>query len=226
MREREGDRGGVLRNYYEVLGIAVTATPEEIKAKYRKLARWYHPDNYTDLDAAIRELAEQRMREINEAYTALSDPIRRARYNRANGLDRGTVVVGETRPFQSWDEAHIEGIFASPEEMKRYTGFAYGPTGSEPQRATMQRASRITFSRLPAWRRAGKRTGGLFAALAQWAAAALLFIIGVGVIALAVALLGIAMEHSFFGSALFVVGIMLAAGLLLIGAAFSSVSRR
>lgn len=51
---------------YEVLGVARTATEEEIKTAYRELAKKYHPDNYADNPLA--DLAEEKMREINDAY--------------------------------------------------------------------------------------------------------------------------------------------------------------
>lgn len=51
---------------YKVLGVSREATDDEIKKAYRELARKYHPDNYTDTNLA--ELAEEKMKEINEAY--------------------------------------------------------------------------------------------------------------------------------------------------------------
>ena len=51
---------------YKVLGVSRDATDEEIKKAYRALARKYHPDNYTDSNLA--DLAEEKMKEINEAY--------------------------------------------------------------------------------------------------------------------------------------------------------------
>ncbi|MGQ9621848.1 MAG: molecular chaperone DnaJ [Candidatus Caldatribacteriaceae bacterium] len=65
------------RDYYEVLGIGRNATQEEIKKAYRRLARQYHPDvNPGDEEAA------ERFKEINEAYQVLSDPEKRAMYDR------------------------------------------------------------------------------------------------------------------------------------------------
>jgi curved DNA-binding protein len=66
------------RDYYEVLGVPRTATPEEIKRAYRKLARKRHPDLQP---AAERAKASQAFQEINEAYEVLSDPEKRKRYD-------------------------------------------------------------------------------------------------------------------------------------------------
>ncbi len=56
-----------MRDPYSVLGVSKSATDEEIKAAYRELARKYHPDNYTD-DNPLKELASEKMQEINAAY--------------------------------------------------------------------------------------------------------------------------------------------------------------
>lgn len=65
------------RDYYEVLGVARTASAEEIKKAYRRLAREHHPDVNHDR----REDAEAQFKEIGEAYAVLSDPDKRARYD-------------------------------------------------------------------------------------------------------------------------------------------------
>ena len=59
-----------MRDPYEVLGIKPGASDDEIKRAYRDLARKYHPDNYQNNPLA--DLAEEKMKEINEAYDALS----------------------------------------------------------------------------------------------------------------------------------------------------------
>src|SRR5262245_21361396 len=64
------------RDYYETLGVQRTATDDDIKKAFRKLARKYHPDvNPGDMSA------EEKFKEINEAYEVLSDPDKRKRYD-------------------------------------------------------------------------------------------------------------------------------------------------
>lgn len=59
-----------MRDPYEVLGVSPNAGDDEIKKAYRELARKYHPDNYADNPLA--DLAEEKMKEINEAYDAIT----------------------------------------------------------------------------------------------------------------------------------------------------------
>ena len=63
------------RDYYEVLGVPRTATDEEIKRAFRKLAFKYHPDRNSD------DGAEARFKEISEAYEILSDTNKRTAYD-------------------------------------------------------------------------------------------------------------------------------------------------
>src|SRR5579871_6755453 len=64
------------KDYYAVLGVARDADQDAIRRAYRKLARKYHPDVNSDADA------EERFKELGEAYDALSDPDKRERYDR------------------------------------------------------------------------------------------------------------------------------------------------
>jgi len=79
------------KDYYKVIGVSKTANADEIKKSYRKLARKYHPDaNKGDAKA------EERFKEISEAYNVLSDPKQRKEYDEARSLFGG----GFRRPGQ------------------------------------------------------------------------------------------------------------------------------
>ncbi|MBA3881149.1 MAG: J domain-containing protein [Chthoniobacterales bacterium] len=64
------------RDYYETLGVSKSATADEIKSAFRKLARKHHPDVAKD-----KKAAEEKFKQINEAYEVLSDPIKRQKYD-------------------------------------------------------------------------------------------------------------------------------------------------
>ena len=69
-----------LPNYYEILGVKIDATPEEIKKNFRELAKKTHPDK-------TKKDSEQEMIEINKAYEILSDKASREKYDRYRKLD-------------------------------------------------------------------------------------------------------------------------------------------
>src|SRR5881296_2253516 len=89
------------RDYYETLGVPKTATDEEIRSAFRKLARKYHPDV-----AKYKKAAEEKFKEINEAYEVLGDPEKRKKYDQL-GADWNRPGGG-AQPPPGWEQ-HAAG---------------------------------------------------------------------------------------------------------------------
>ena len=88
-----------MRDPYQVRGVPSTATDEEVKKAYRDLARKYHPDNYHDNPLA--DLAQERMKEINEAYEAVQSQRKAARAGGYSGGGYGGYQTGYQTGYQS-----------------------------------------------------------------------------------------------------------------------------
>ncbi len=89
--------------YYDILGVAKKAAPEEIKGAYRKLARKYHPDVNKDPDSA------EKFKQLGEAYEVLKDPEKRARYD----------MYGE-----NWQYRDEQNAYDSQTDWNRASGFS------------------------------------------------------------------------------------------------------
>lgn len=100
------------RDYYEVLGVSKTATQDELKKAYRKLARKYHPDLNKDNPEAA-----EKFKECNEAYSVLSDDQKRAQYDQfghaafENGGMGGGGGFGGAGGFGGFGGSGMEDIF-------------------------------------------------------------------------------------------------------------------
>jgi len=89
------------KDYYEILGVKKTATPEELKKTYRTLAKKFHPDK----NKGNKE-AENKFKEISEAYAVLSDKEKREQYDR---LGREAFGPGGANPFAGFDFSEFMG---------------------------------------------------------------------------------------------------------------------
>jgi curved DNA-binding protein len=87
------------KDYYETLGVPRPASAEEMKKSFRKLARQYHPDVARD-----KKKAEEKFKEINEAYEVLSDPAKRKKYDE---LGANWKSGADFRPPSGWE--HFSG---------------------------------------------------------------------------------------------------------------------
>lgn len=104
------------KDYYEILGIEHTASGDEIRNAFRKLARHFHPDK-----TGSNPEAENRFKEINEAYEVLGDPTKRQRYDKFAGTWRGAKSNGPgRREFASRD-----GAFSTDPGRFRFDGAGF-----------------------------------------------------------------------------------------------------
>jgi len=104
------------KDYYEVLGVPRTASEDQIKKAFRKLARQYHPDV-----AKNKKQAEEKFKEVNEAYEVLGDPANRKKYDElgpigspARNFVRPRLAGVRRRPFRAAaSEAGVAAILSS-----------------------------------------------------------------------------------------------------------------
>lgn len=109
------------KDYYKILGVDRTASQEEIKKKFRKLARTCHPDMCKNDPGA-----EKRFKEVNEAYEVLGDPDKRQRYD---ALGSGWQEGQSFRPPPGFENIFSEDMFSSrgPRQGGRTFSFEFGP---------------------------------------------------------------------------------------------------
>lgn len=122
------------RDYYEVLSVQRTASKDEIKKAFRKLAREYHPD------VSSHPEAEAKFKEINEAYEVLSDDDKRARYDRfghagvSNGGFGGAGAYGGVGGFGGFEDIFEEFFNNFSGTSRSATGRRRGPRPGDDRR--------------------------------------------------------------------------------------------
>jgi curved DNA-binding protein len=109
------------RDYYETLGVSKTASEDEIKSAFRKLARKHHPDVAKD-----KKTAEEKFKQINEAYEVLSDPEKRKKYDQ---LGENWNQPGGFQPPPGWGGAQQPGGFYQYGGGNGGVEFEFGGTG-------------------------------------------------------------------------------------------------
>ncbi len=96
------------KDYYEILGVSKDANDDDIKRAYRRLAKQYHPDANNSGDKAA---AEAKFKEVNEAYSVLSDKTKRAQYDRfGSNFEQAGFGGGGTGGFGGFDFSGFGGM--------------------------------------------------------------------------------------------------------------------
>jgi len=111
------------RDYYETLDVPKTATEDEIRSAFRKLARKHHPDVAKD-----KKAAEEKFKEINEAYEVLSDPEKRKKYDQL-GADWNRPGGFQPPPGWQWEAQQPGDGFYQSGGDGRGVQFEFGGTG-------------------------------------------------------------------------------------------------
>ena len=123
------------RDYYEVLGISKGASEDEIKKAYKKMARKYHPDLNPD-----NKEAEEKFKEVNEAYEVLSDPDKKARYDQYGHAGVGPNFGAGAGFDGSFDFGDLGDIFGN------FFGGGFGGGGRRTNPNAPQRGESIRLS--------------------------------------------------------------------------------
>jgi molecular chaperone DnaJ len=131
------------KDYYNILGINKTATEDEIKKAYRKLAHQYHPDKTGGDD--------KKFKEINEAYQILSDRTKRAQYDRFGTADGGAGFGG----FNGGNQVNWEGFggfdpsqFSDMGDLGEMFESMFEGFGGHPRRKTYEKGSDLEIQEL------------------------------------------------------------------------------
>lgn len=112
-----------LKDYYGILGLQKDASEDDIKRAYRKLALKWHPDKNKS------PMAEEKFKELSEAYTVLSDPIKRKKYNMMNGAenlfrDRNFAEADSWTGFMD-NFSDFCGQYSKKDAFKTFSEFMY-----------------------------------------------------------------------------------------------------
>lgn len=126
------------RDYYEVLGVSKSASEDEIKKAYRKLAKKYHPDVNKEPDAEVK------FKEVNEAYEVLSDPQKRQTYDQFGFAGMDGAAGGGFNGFGGFGGGFddLNDIFSS------FMGGGFGSARSSSRRSNGPRRGEDRFMRM------------------------------------------------------------------------------
>ena len=125
---RRRNARGIHSEFYDLLEVKQEASDDDIRRSFKRLALKFHPDKTQSLSPADREEAERRFKAINEAYSVLSDPARRDRYDAYGPED-------DEDEGEEYYEPYDESGFTAGLEPEDFVSMMLGlPPGARPRR--------------------------------------------------------------------------------------------
>lgn len=106
-----------MKDYYQILGVTSSFGDEEIRKRYRKLAMQYHPDRNPD-----NPHAEEKFKEVAEAYGVLTDPVKRRQYDAARSRGTDYQPGQQGSGFNYSQEDILRDLFQDPRFQQMFTG--------------------------------------------------------------------------------------------------------
>ncbi len=106
-----------MKDYYQILGVKQTADENEIRSRYRQLAMEYHPDRNPD-----DPQAEEKFKEIAEAYGVLTDPVKRREFDTWKKMGGAYSQTGTDGGFQYSQEEILKDLFGDPRFQQLFQG--------------------------------------------------------------------------------------------------------
>lgn len=133
------------RNYYEILGVPRDASSDEIKKMYRRLARQYHPDlNPGD------KVAEEKFKDIGEAYEVLSDPNKRSQYDQFSRFWQQKGFKGKTPRVKTWNARNGTRSDIDPSQFPDFNSFVETLLGHQQKQAEAANTTGSSYGRTQA----------------------------------------------------------------------------
>ncbi|MDE7185073.1 MAG: DnaJ domain-containing protein [Lachnospiraceae bacterium] len=125
-------------DYYTILGVPKQADDNQIKQAYRKLAKKYHPDLNPDNPAA-----EEKFKDIVEAYETLSDPAKRKKYDATLMQSSDTIRGAYTQDTTNRTQTATNNSFGNfTKDMERYFGFSFQTDTQQGKRSTSKNTTK------------------------------------------------------------------------------------
>lgn len=106
-----------MKDYFQILGVTPASSEEEIRKSYRSLAMQYHPDRNPDSPGA-----EEKFKDIAEAYGVLTDPVKRQQYEAARAMGGNHYQAGSEGGFNYSQEDILRDLFQDPRFQQLFQG--------------------------------------------------------------------------------------------------------